>query len=323
MKLFSGVIAMVTAVAIAVMAAFFSITGLAALFAASFWPVIALGSVLESGKIVAAGWLHANWRNPRVSFLHKGYLAAAIFALMLITAIGIYGYLAKSHLDQSVPLGTVNLQIDQRERQIATDRDTIQRLDTRQAQLDAAVNSLIQQNYVLRSQSVRNQQKGEREQIAGARSAAQQDIDRLSQELMPLRIQTNDVTAKLGPVKYVAELFGWTNPDAAVRMVILILMFAFDPLAVVLVLSACTSLSEWYEQYATHEVMSDPEPSLPPEVSFYQQPIEPIIIRSTNKPIDDVDQESDKRTILAMLRRNPAIVEDVIDTVLEWHEQHR
>lgn len=321
--MFGVVILFLSAGFIASMAGFYSITGMASLFSASFWPIILMMASLESGKIVAAGWLHANWRNPRVSFLHKGYLAAAILALMLITAIGIYGYLAKSHLDQSVPLGTVHLQIDQRERQIATDRDNIQHLDTRQAQLDAAVDSLIQQNYVLRSQSLRNQQKGEREQIANARFAAQQDIDRLSQELLPLRTQTNDVAAKLGPVKYVAELFGWTNPDAAVRMVILILMFAFDPLAVVLVLSACTSLSEWYEQRLTREVMPEPEPSLPPEASFYQQPIEPIIIRSTHKSIDDVDPESDKQTILNMLRRSPGIVEDVIDTVLEWHEQHR
>lgn len=317
MKLFSGLIAMTTAVAIAAVAGFFSITGLAALFAASFWPVVAMGSVLECGKIVAAGWLHANRHNPNVSILHKGYLAAAVIALMLITAIGIYGYLAKSHLDQSIPLGTVNLQIEQRQRQIDTDHDNIQRLNVRQAQLDAAINSLIQQQYVLRSQSLRTEQKTERDQIATALLAAQQDINRLSQELLPLQMQTNDVAAKFGPVKYVAELFGWTNPDAAVRMVILILMFAFDPLAVVLVLSACTSFSEWWEQQPIREPDA-PKPALP-ETSFYDQPIPPVIIRRSEKPNPDAD----KQTILAMLRRNPSVVEDVIDTVLEWHEQHR
>jgi hypothetical protein len=306
MKLFAGLIALTFGVAIAAVAGFFSVTGLAALFAAAFWPIIAMGGVLESGKIVAAGWLHANWLNPHVSVLHKTYLISAIGALMLITAIGIYGFLAKSHLDQEVPLGTVTLQISQRQQQIDTDRDNIKRLNDRQTQLDAAVNSLIQQNFVLRSQSLRNQQKIERGQIATDLLAGQQDIDRLSRELLPLRMQTNDVDAKLGPVKYVAELFGWSNPDTAVRMVILILMFAFDPLAVVLVLSGCISMREWFDR------AENPTPS----EELHQQPIAPVIVRS-------LPQSDDKQTILAMLRRNPGIVEDVIDTVLEWHEQHR
>lgn len=303
MKLFAGLLAIGFAVAIAAVAGFFSITGLTALFAAAFWPVIAMGTVLESSKIVAAGWLHANWHNPRVSVLHKTYLTCAIGALMLITAIGIYGYLAKGHLDQQLPLGTVNLQIGERQQQIDTDRSNIQRLNERQAQLDAAVNSLIQQNFVIRSQSVRAQQKIEREQISVELVAAQQDIDRLNREMLPLRMQSNDVDAKLGPIKYVAELFGWTNPDVAVRMVILVLMFAFDPLAVVLVLSGLISLGEWFTQHPT---------------IVESQPLE---LLTQNLPI--LPQEDDKQIILAMLRRNPAIIEDVIDTVLEWHEQHR
>src|SRR4051812_43974174 len=114
MKLFSALIALVFAIAIASVAGFFSIIGLASLFAAAFWPVVLMGAVLEGGKLVAAGWLHANWHNRNVSPLHKGYLTAAILALMLITAIGVYGFLAKGHLDQQVPLASVSLQIAQR-----------------------------------------------------------------------------------------------------------------------------------------------------------------------------------------------------------------
>ena len=313
MKLFFGLLALTSAAAIAAVAALFSLTGLAAIFAASYWPIIAMGAVLENGKLVAASWLHANWSNPRVSWFHKGYLSAAILALMLITAIGIYGYLAKGHLDQEVPLGTANLQIAQRQQQIDTDRANITRLTDRQAQLDAAVNSLIQQNFVVRSQSIRAQQKAEREQIAGDLLTAQHDVDRLSQEMLPLKMQTNDVEAKLGPVKYVADLFGWTDRDAAVRMIILILMVAFDPLAISLVLAGSISVQEWIEQRSGPNEAKQEEPLSSAFLSV------PPIIHSTYP----VDPESDKQAILAMLRRNPSVVEDVIDSVLEWHEQHR
>jgi len=259
MKLFFGLLALASAISIAAVAAMFSLIGLAAIFAATFWPIIAMGAVLETGKVVTAGWLHANWRNPNVSRFHKGYLSTAIVALMLITAIGIYGYLAKGHLDQQVPLGTTDLQIAQRQQQIDTDRENITRLNNRQAQLDAAVNSLIQQNFVVRSQSIRSQQATEREQITSDRAAAQKDIDRLSQEMLPLKMQNNNVEAKLGPVKYVADLFGWTNPDVAVRLVILILIFAFDPLAIALVIAGSISIQEWLER-SLDEVEPSKEP---------------------------------------------------------------
>lgn len=295
-----------------------------ALFPADGVTIAIMMGVLEISKLVAAGWLHTNWRNRTVSFLHKGYLCLAIVALMTITAIGIYGYLAKGYLEQQIPLGTVELHIAQRQQQITTDQDEIKHLNDRQTQLDAAVNSLIEQKQVMLSQRLRNQQKNERAQIADDLTAKQSDIDRLTTELVPLKMTTNDVEAKLGPIKYVAELFGWTKPDIAVRMVILILMFAFDPLAVVLVLSGAISIREMMGS----EVLPKP-PKDKPAPRLQSEPFPPIIIpRRLDTDIGvhleplSTGDETDKQNILAMLQRNPSIIEEVIDTVIEWYDQH-
>lgn len=247
MKLFSGLVALLFALLISGVAGWFSVIGLGALFAATFWPVIVMGTVLETGKLVAAGWLHANWSNPRVNILHKTYLTFAVLALMLVTAIGIYGYLSKGYLEQEAPLASTTIQIEQRETALRQKQAEIVRLGQHQEQLDAAVNSLIEQRHVLASQRLRDSQKAERAQIAAAVTAATAEVSRLTEELVPLRLHTSEVRAKLGPVKYVADLFGWQDPNSAVRLVILVIMFAFDPLAVVLVLSGTISIGEWSE----------------------------------------------------------------------------
>ena len=246
---------------------------------------------------------------------------------MIITSIGIYGYLAKGFLDQQTPLGAVSIQIAQKQQQIDTDTENIKHLNERQSQLDAAVNSLIGQNQVIRSQSIRSQQKKERDQIAVDLTTNQKEVERLTNELVPLKMSTNDVEAKLGPIKYVAELFGWTKPDVAVRFVILILMFAFDPLAVVLIISGSISFGEWLETRKTKEPEVAPIQVETTKKVARPNPFDPIIIGKrldTDIKVDlmPVTGESDKETILAILQRNPDTMEDIIDTVIEWHEQH-
>lgn len=247
MQFFAGFMALLFAVLISAVAGYFSIIGLATLFSATFWAVVVMGVVLEGGKLVAAAWLHANWRNKAVGWLHKTYLTLAVFALMVITAVGIYGFLAKGYLEQEAPLATVNIQIEQREAQITQLRGDLDRLTNRQRQLDAAVDALIAQNRVTQANNMRNQQRTERAEIIRETDAKNREISRLAAEIVPLRTQTSEVQAKLGPIRYVADLFGWQDLDAAVRLVILVLMFAFDPLAVVLVISGTISIGQWIE----------------------------------------------------------------------------
>ena len=86
-------------------AAYYSVIGLALIFSGAFWPVVIMGSSLEFAKLVTASWLYNNWQKTNV--LLKSYLTAAVIILMLVTSMGIFGFLAKSHIDstlESVPI---------------------------------------------------------------------------------------------------------------------------------------------------------------------------------------------------------------------------
>jgi hypothetical protein len=248
MKLFSGILTILFALLISATAAWFSVAGLVALFAATAIPVMIMGIVLESSKLVAAGWLHANWKNKNVNLIHKLYLTTAVLALMLITSIGIYGFLSKGHLEQAAPLAGVELQVNAKQQQIQMLTDNNNRLTTQLKQLDASVDALMANNKTTQSLRVRSSQGKERASIQKQMNDNNAQIQKLNADILPLKQQTVEVEAKLGPVKYVAQLFGWQDTDKAVRLVILVIMFAFDPLAVILLISATISFGEWAEE---------------------------------------------------------------------------
>jgi hypothetical protein len=252
MKLFGGILTLVMALIISGVAGFFSVIGLGHLFAGAFWPVVIMGTALETGKIVASSWLKANWKNKLVSRTHKLYLVLAVGVLMAITALGVYGYLAKGHLEQEAPLAAIELKIkgiESRSRQIEQERE---RLEQRLAGLDQAVNTLLSNAKTAKESQAadraRQAQRKDRLDIQKQVNAKNDEINKLGADLVPLKLQISDVSAKLGPVKYVAQLFGWQDPNTAVQMVIVMIMFAFDPLALVLVLSGMITIGEWSRQ---------------------------------------------------------------------------
>ena len=266
----------ITAILISVVAAYFSIVGLAALFAATFWGVVIMGATLEAGKVVAATWAHEHWSDPNVSKLHKGYLVAAVCALMLVTSLGIYGYLSKGHLEQSAPMAGTNLQIQQGELRIQQIEADNARLTTRLNQLDQSVNVMLGNDRATQGLRARRQQASERTEINSAMDANNQQIQQIQTELLPLKTANLEVEAKLGPVKYVAELFGWQDPEVAVRMIILIIMVAFDPLALVLILSGGISLRQYQERKrleAENKRDADYEPVEMPEDHLITLPV--------------------------------------------------
>ena len=94
-----GFITFLSALTISAVAIYYSVAGLAAIFAAAVIPIIIMGVSLEVGKLVTAVWLHRNW--TRAVWWLKTYLAIAVFVLMFITSMGIFGYLSKAHIEQT------------------------------------------------------------------------------------------------------------------------------------------------------------------------------------------------------------------------------
>ena len=249
--MFLTLITFISAIAISLIAAGYSILGLATLFAGAAVPIIAMGSALEVGKLVAASWLYHNWREgiPRAL---KAYLFTAIIVLVFITSMGIFGFLSKAHLDQVRPTGNNAVQIALIDKQINQQNLIIDRAENTLDRLDKALDVYIAKEYVSRGLKERKKQKEERDFLNTEIKNAMDEIAKLTNAKSNIEIEQLKIEADVGPLKYVAELIYGDNAkdhfDSAVRIIILILIFVFDPLAVLLLIAANISLRQWKEK---------------------------------------------------------------------------
>ena len=239
-----------TAMAIASVAAWYSIVGLMAIFAGAVIPIAIMGAVLEVGKLVTAAWLHQNWDKAR--WWMKTYLTTAVFMLMFITSLGIFGFLSKAHLEHSISTGGTNeLRISNLERKISNQQRIIADSEKVLSQLDQTVQVLLDADRIRGRSGALATRKGQTEE----RSALNENIDNASSrieeyqtELSPLQQEKLAIEVEVGPLKYIAELIYGENAedyfDEAVRWVIILLIITFDPLAVVLLLAATQGFSE-------------------------------------------------------------------------------
>ena len=246
--MFLTIITFISAISISLIAAGYSILGLATLFAGAAVPIIAMGSALEVGKLVAASWLYHNWKTDIPRSL-KAYLFTSIIVLIFITSIGIFGFLSKAHLDQVRPTGNNAVQIALIDKQINQQNLIIDRAENTLDRLDKALDVYIAKEYVSRGLKERKKQKEERDLLNGEIKKAMDEIAKLTNEKSNIQIEQLKIEADVGPLKYVAELIYGDNAkdhfDEAVRIIILILIFVFDPLAVLLLIAANISLRQW------------------------------------------------------------------------------
>ena len=245
-----GLLTLVMALAISGVAAWYSIAGLVAIFSGAATAIIIMGGVLEAGKLVTASWLYNNWKE--VPFLLKSYLTTAVVVLMLITSMGIFGFLSKAHLEHSISVGGTNeLQISNLERQIARQQSIITDAETVLSQLDSQVATLIEYDRIRGpsgSIAVRESQSEERSLLNETIDAAYIRIDGLQKDLTPLQQEKLAIEVEVGPLKYIAELIYGDQArdffDEAVRWVIMLIVFVFDPLAVLLLIAANMTLTK-------------------------------------------------------------------------------
>ena len=249
--MFLTILTFLSAISISIIAAGYSIVGLATLFAGAVVPIILMGSALEVGKLVAASWLYHNW-NSDVPRLLKSYLFIAIIVLVFITSLGIFGFLSKAHLDQVKPTSSNNIKIELIDNQIKSQQLIIDRSQKTLTLLDKALEVYIDKEYVTRGLKERKKQKPERDALTLSINEASDKIAELSDKKGSLKLEQDKIEAEVGPIKYVAELIYGENAkdmfDHAVRVVILILIFVFDPLAVLLLIAANISLRQWRQK---------------------------------------------------------------------------
>ena len=337
-----GYILLVIALTISAVAAFYSISGLTAIFAAAFWPIVIMGSVLELGKIATTVWLHKYWQ--QASWQFKVYLVPAIGILMLITSMGIFGLLSKAHLDQAVPAGDISSQVQIFDDKIKTERDNIdgarKALKQMDAQVDEKLSRTTDDRGAERAVQIRRSQSKERTNLQNEISSAQKKISALQEQRAPIASQARKVEAEVGPIKYIAALIYGDNPDAnllekAVRWVIILIVLVFDPLALVLILAADQTF-EWHrgdkrKREGWQQVWQPKSEAWPPyepdfpdrEESNYELDDGPL----TDKQIEDikhaseVDQTPTKKSNPLLNGANGISAEDWMDFKVEKAEE--
>lgn len=235
---------LLSGLSISAIAIYYSVLGLVAIFAAAAIPVIVMGVVLEVSKIIATLWLKQNWKHaPR---LIKTYLIIAVFILMCVTSMGIFGFLSKSHNDQTLNSGNNRIQLVELNRQIQIEKRNIEDATRVIAQLDQAVQALTDAQRIRGRDgaiAVRKNQAQERDNLNSIISESNKKINLLEQEKLPLEQQRLNIEAEVGPIKYIAAFIYGNTPnkdilEKAVTWIIILLIIVFDPLAIVLLLAS-------------------------------------------------------------------------------------
>jgi hypothetical protein len=172
---------------------------------------------------------------------------------MVLTSMGVFGFLSKAHLDQAVPSGDIQAQVQIFDDKIQTQKDNIKTARAALTQMDSAVDQVMgrssDEKGADKAVAIRRSQARERTALQNDISKAQTEITRLQEQRAPIASQARQVEAEVGPIKYIAALIYGDNPEAnvlekAVRWVIILIVIVFDPLALTLLLAA-TKTFEW------------------------------------------------------------------------------
>jgi hypothetical protein len=294
---FLAYLALFSGITLSIVAEYYSILGLTSIFSAAVIPVIIMGIVLGIGKVSATLWLKQNW--AIAPWTIRVYLISAITVLMLITSLGVFGFLSKAHSDQSLVSGDVQSKIAIYDEKIKTARDNIDVNRKALKQMDEAVDQVMARSSsetgADKAVGLRRAQQKERARLQSEIAAEQKTIAGLTEERAPIAADVRQVEAEVGPIKYIAAfVYGESDKDLlekAVTWVIIILIVVFDPLAVILLLASQISFQNFRDRKVVSEsVELGPNEYIPDleEESFYQK-----LNSKTTTEGDSPEKESD------------------------------
>ena len=274
--------ALLSGLTVSAVAIWYSVAGLMAIFSAAVIPIIVMGVALEISKLAGTVWLKQNW--SRAPYFIRAYLLAAIAILMLITSMGIFGFLSKAHSDQSLVSGDVMSRIAVYDEKIKTAKDNIEANRKALRQMDEAVDQVMgrssDEKGADKAVQIRRGQSKERTRLQTEIAAEQKAIATLNEARAPIAAEVRKVEAEVGPIKYIAAFIYGDNPDSnilekAVTWVIIIIVVVFDPLAVILLLASQYSF-QWFRK----QEEDDP-----------QRPLDAIVSPPQTLLVDDPEPE--------------------------------
>jgi len=309
-----------TGIAISIIAIYYSVLGLASIFSAAAMSVIIMGTVLEISKLVTAWWLKANWY--RTPWTLKGYLTVAVVTLMFITSMGIFGFLSKAHSDQNLVGGDVTAKLSLIDEKIKISRENIEGNRKQLKQLDEAVDQVMARSTseqgADRSNQIRRSQAKDRDRLLKEIEQEQKKITALNEEAAPIRAEVRKVEAEVGPIKYIAAFIYGDNPDSnllekAVVWVIILIVFVFDPLAVLLLLASQYSFQWAFAERKEKESLwskikeemrpKDKDEELPKEEPKYEKDDGPLTEQQVEQIIETAPKPKEPSVIQSYLSR--------------------
>ena len=245
--MFFGLLTLFVALAISTVAAYYSIVGLMAIFAGATTAIAIMGVVLEVGKLVVASWTFQNWKTT--AFMMKVYFIFAVLVLMFITSLGIFGFLSRAHIQQSNPTALLEERIERIEIKTEQKQEQIGRYEGRLEILDKALERYIELGAVTKGLNKIAESDNETTLLKSRIDGLEGEIDDLTDEKYELKTKLNLAEVEVGPIRYIAEMLyddaSESELEEAVRWIIILLIFVFDPLAVVLVIAANITLRDY------------------------------------------------------------------------------
>ena len=321
--MFLAFLTLLTGLSISAVAIYYSVLGLAAIFAAAPIPIYIMGTILEVSKLVTASWLKQNW--SRVPFALKSYLTIAVAVLMLITSMGIFGFLSKAHSDAGLVSGDVQAKIAVYDEKIKVAKDNIDANRKALKQMDEAVDQVMgrstDEKGADKAVAIRKGQAKERTRLLSEIAAEQKTITQLSEARAPIAAEVRKVEAEVGPIKYIAAfVYGETDTtilEKAVTWVIIIIVLVFDPLAVLLLLASQMSF-QWLREDKEPKLVEDSEgtpkqeePVIEAEV-VEAEVVEPQPVKNTTTFVDLGEHPKDTFEH----EQEPALEQTKVDDIL-------
>ena len=260
---FIAYLTLLSGLSLSAVAVYYSVVGLTAIFSAAVIPIIIMGTTLEISKLVATVWLKQNWKTA--TLLIKTYLFIAIIVLMIITSMGIFGFLSKAHSDQNLVSGDVISKIAVYDEKIKTEKENIEANRKALKQMDEGVDQVLgrstDEKGADKAVALRKTQQKERVRLQDEISQSQKSIAELNDARAPIAAEVRKVEAEVGPIKYIAAFFyGSTDEtilEKAVTWVIITIIIVFDPLAIILLLASQMSFQEFREREGKPGVLKD------------------------------------------------------------------
>ena len=236
-----GILTLFSSLSLAGVAGWFSVLGFLTIYAGAPLYAVVMGITIESSKLVAISWLYRSWNSVSVAL--KMLMIYFIAALMIINAIGVFGFLSKAHIDQQTNISNHAPKIEQIDQRIAQEKSKITDNNLVISQLDTAVNAYVQSGNIDKSISVRRSQNPQRKALRTEIVESEKEIDKLISEKNQLLTEVKKVELEVGPLRYIAEII-YSGSDStkmiesAVKWFTLLIVSVLDPLAVTLLVAS-------------------------------------------------------------------------------------